>query len=608
MNTLKHSVTHFLPVLFLLVFGFSQAIVSQEAFNSKNIDISDSLRFQRIREWDDVFNDKYDLFLVISKVVKDKELKEKQRVLLNIHADIINDSSKTDREKIKVLKEKVLMTSWEIFFELLGLNENEYNQARIESYLSLIRQHSTMQYLSTVYVTTMDRFPVVTDYIKERNFQLIQKRLSKIEDKEFVNYKSHNSGRKAIKDFDFFVDNDFLLIGRKGMNQDREYTGGGGLTISTDYFEARWFNFGIIRDIFKKMKEKPHRMMLSYQSVSLKMNFYTPFVRYRDNYSLADTMFQYDRPFGSYVHFDRDKYRLWAKGLVRHHGSFQIGLIGSDYGKDIQALLHRDAVVSSQKVYGWDKQIAQGGRWLLQYNNDIDFLLFSTTNKYRSIFFPNRSPKKKRYFGLNLIGSGELLLGGYLTSYGGGLGFSTNDFTVHSGQKTVRAYKPGSFYDFGFSFETGLKYRHIIHNSLLEGFGYHRTFIDDAYDDESLSVYTLNKEWYEMRNNVNNVLSRNEDKWVYDKTPGFYDQLNRDLFYWDIKVNLRFRKMTLYYQLSFYQKEYSINAIDYRGLDALVKQEDKNFFYDTVVKELDDYNSAKFYGYGRVGLTWILDY
>lgn len=360
---------------------------------------------------------------------------------------------------------------------------------------------------------------------------------------------------------------------------------------------------------------------MSYQSLTLGMNFYTPYIRYRNNFEMADSLFQYDRPFSSYVFVERSKYRIWPKGLLRHQGALQVGVIGSDWGRDIQATLHRDATVESQKVYGWDKQIGQGGRFLVQLNHRVDVLLFSTTNKYKSFLLQNWKTEHKNalwdFFGVNVIGTGAAYVGGYLTALEGGLKIATTDFTNQSGQNTIKAFRDpdlrtrNRIFEFGINLEAGIRFRRVIHNSMLEGFGYFTTYKDDKYDDESESVYTLNEAFYSQQNRDSTA-----NPGRYDRTPASQDQLNRTLWLFDLKLNLRWRKMTFYVQSTLHKKEYQIKSDNFNYdifYDEFADPNDREFFYgkdndpndDGAFGELKEYDKRSYYGYGKIGVVWL---
>ncbi|MFL5754553.1 MAG: hypothetical protein ACJ76F_14160 [Bacteroidia bacterium] len=475
-----------------------------------------------------------------------------------------------------------IMNFYQPLVSFLRLDRYELDDREIEMDLSLVRFHQTLQHLYNNYEYAINNEELeIPEAMQTRNKQLIAQRFEVVEKKNFVLYQSYSAKNSAVKLVDFFMDNDFFLL--NGHNQDREYTGGGALTVSTDYFKWRWFNLGWLwgQDVFKNKSDSviiSKDQVLSYQSLKLGMHFFTPYIRYRNNFALADTLFQQDRPFGSYVYVERAKYRLWPKGLFRHQGNFQVGRIGTNAGRDIQALLHKDAITTSQKVYGWQNQVANGGRWLVQLNHKLDVLLFSTTNKHYSVFLPKRMHHDKRkYMGLTMYSSSELFLGGYYTALGTGLYFSLLDFTKQSGQNQIAARKR-NVYEFGMNIETGFRYRYVLHNSMLEGVGYTGTFTKDPYDDEAGSSYTIPE-----------------------------NRINRNIFIWETKLNFRLRKMLVYYGFTVQSKEYYTDPIDYAGVSSLVIPADQDYYSATVIKELRDFNKLSTYGYGRLGIVWVVE-
>jgi len=547
---------------------------------------------------------------------KDKmeAINDRNLAKLEIINDSIPDSLRIkESDDLKFLawwhyREKLAWDRWELLFEYLQLDQEVYDPDIMKANISALYQHSTLQYLAFVYKDQMASCPWVSKHIRDRNYTLITERLAEMEEQEFVHYKSNDASRNLIKEVDFCMDNDVQMF-VNSWNQDRDLTGGGALTVSTDYLKSRWVNPGWSLYLFRHLSGRPtapKQMMMSYQSLSMGAQFHSPYIRYRDNVPLANALFQYDRPFASYVYASRDKYKLWSRGLIRYHSSLQVGNIGNNWGRDIQAMLHRDAIVSSQKVYGWDKQIAHGGRWLLQNNQALDFLLFSTSNSNKTIFIPSLENWHRAYpfrsFGLNVIGTSEAMIGGYLTAAGIGIKVSTCDFRANPGQKTLRA--AFQRYPWNLMLEGGFRYRYVYHSSALEGFGYGATFKDDQYDDDAESVYTLNQAFYDEQNQ-----DESHDKWTYDRVPADRDQVVRQLMFWDFRVNLQVRRMTLYWHMTVHTKEWreadKDNLVDFNSFEHLVKDEDKGFYRNTVVPELEEYRNRNWYGFGKVGATWL---
>ncbi|MCB9251152.1 MAG: DUF2219 family protein [Flavobacteriales bacterium] len=464
---------------------------------------------------------------------------------------------------------------------LLNLEDYTYDSKKTEVFLSLVRSHHTLQILYNDYENLYIKEALdLPGAVVRSNLKLISSRLDEVESNDFVLYQSNSSEISSIKGVELFMDNDVFLF--NGRNQDREYTGGGVLSFSTDYLKWQWINLGWLKGLVNKKDaeklELKKRRMLSYQSVALGMHFFTPYIRYRNNYELADSLYLHDRPFGSFIYLERSKYRLWPKGLVRMHIAYQLGQVGSQAGKNVQGTLHKDAATSSQKVYGWHKQIANGGRWAAQINTKLDLMLYSTNNEFQSVFTPNRNRlARKKYSGINLYNSTEFMAGGFLSAIGSGIYISTLNFTQRSGQNQIAARKKG-LYEFGIFGETGLKYRYILHNSMLEGFRYLNTIDDDPYDDEAETSYSL-----------------------------VTDKIHRNLLIWESRINLRWRKMVIFYSMVFQTKEYELSPVNYDQYDSYVKMDDKDYYKQTVIKELTEFNNWKWYGYGTFGLVWIMD-
>jgi hypothetical protein len=443
-----------------------------------------------------------------------------------------------------------------------------------------------------------------------RNLKIISTRLSTVQAKNYILYQSPYAQNKKIKTIEFSIDNDVFMFDRyvwdKGLNQDREYTGGGTIGFTTDYIKWRWLNLRwlncqLLCELIcgrKKNSEneiiQSNRQMLSYQSIKLGMQFYTPYIKYRNNYDLADSIHLRDRPFGSYVYLERSKFRIWAKGLARLQGDFQIGKIGTELGRNVQATLHKDVSVSSQKVYGWTRQVHHGGRWAFQINKKLDLLLFSNTNSYISFLhspFPKNNTTNTKtplpWKRLNIYSSSEVFCGTYYTAFGTGVFFSASDFKKQSGQNMLLPAKRNDKL-YAFNWDVGIRYRRVVHNTMLEGFGILKTDDDDVFDDENKALYVLKS-----------------------------DQINRNLFIVDAKLAMRFRKMSVFYTRTFNTKEHKVGSenIDYKKYIEIsttmnrpnTSQEDKAYFNGDMINELQKFDKRKWYGFGRIGLIWLVE-
>lgn len=491
-----------------------------------------------------------------------------------------------------------------------AVNQREY-LSYLTNYANLQRMYITYErFVNDLSIAQQQSMHISPADAKEY-LQLIGNRMHEVEQKQFALYQTYNAPKSGVKAFNFNHGNDVLGIGIH--NQDQDMTGNFRFEFSTDHFKARWLNVswlgsGIL-GCKKYAANRAHKLknpkysMLSYQNISFGGDGFTPYIRYKNNFELADTLHQHDRPFGSYVYIERRKFRLWPNGLIRHNGTFQIGMLGLMTGQYLQAELHKDAIYDSQKVYGWEKQVGYGGRWLMQLNHEADFLLYSCTNKFKSIFAPKRPQNfedkpsgndavqrafgnpKRPYAGLNIILNTKAQYGGYLTAFTTGITISTLDFLHQSGHNVVTSRRDNLF-DFGWHIEAGFKYRYVVHNSMLEGLGYIKTFPDDAYDDESESVHVLQK-----------------------------GEVNRNLWLADFKLVFQWRKMTFYYQLHLSRIEYQLPKVDLTSPEimAMVNTyavEDPDFieeFNSKIAPEFTRAQNRTFYGYGVLGMTWHIN-
>lgn len=458
-----------------------------------------------------------------------------------------------------------------ILLDLTGLNKR--SNTEVERTIAEFDQSFTLQYL---YSRIKDMEDTLPKLVTEQNKKFLIDRIDIQGQKIYTHYENYSSKPNVLKGYEMYHENDVLLAAY-WMNQDREMTGAFKFSFFTDYFKCRWLPLGT--------RKQTQQNILTYQTISIGGSGYTPYIRYYNNIELADSIHKYDRPFCSYAYLERAKNRVWLKGLVRQKGEIQGGMIGTN-GYLIQAKIHEDVNVSAQHVYGWDKQIAKGGRLFLQMNQKWDFLLYSNSNKYSSIVLPRtinvaNPGAKKRYRGVNFSSEFDLRYGTLMTSLGGGIRFSTLNFLQQSGNHMI-SNNP-RFYNvhYGWKFDVGISYRHVIHNSTLEGLGLLNKFPEDKHDIVKSDTYVLN------------------DKLI-----------NRDLFIIDFGFSFKFRKTTVFYRCLFHTREYNsqLSRVDYSKLEHLVATEDKEYYHNTIQKEQNQFlNDFKWYGYGTIGISWLID-
>lgn len=455
---------------------------------------------------------------------------------------------------------------------------NKENE-NVASYLSEFKHTYPLQYIFKVYSQEKREILECHKSAKrlspltyEQNLKAIKKRISIIDGNNYCLYDSYYAEPKAFKSIEMYHDNDVFLQSIPGVNQDREYTGGFEFIVATDYLKWR----------FIRLRNKWIDNTLTYQTVSLGGQGYTPYIRYKNNFQMADSLFIYDRPFGSSVYIERSKNRLFRNGLVRQKGEFQVGMIGLSSGKRIQAKIHEDLTHESQFVHGWEQQIGQGGRLFFQLQQNWQFLLFSSHNRYKTIFMPRTIQKKenKKKIGANIIAEADAKFGTYYTSVGGGLRFSTMHFLSQSRNELISTSQ--RYRNMGFKFETGINYRYVVHNTMLEGLGLFNPFPFDENDKVNPDYYVLNEE-----------------------------EVNRHILTLDIGVNFRFRKTTIFIKQTIQSLEYEsrLKNIDFSNpkftsnLDPL----DAHYYNEDVIREQENFLSRNFYGFGTLGINWIIE-
>lgn len=422
-----------------------------------------------------------------------------------------------------------------------------------------------------------DRTHNMSQQVMEENLKILSDRLNTLDERSYVYYKNNNSKSVPVKGFELYHENDFLLLIPK-INQDREYTGGFRFNMITDFLKWRFF-------------KHPLTNILTYQSVSILGGGYTPYIRYRNNFELADSLHMYDRPFSSYFCVERAKNIIGRDGLWRSHSEFQMGFMGISGGRKIQAKIHEDVVHKSQFVYGWDKQIANGGRFITQINQKFEFLLYSNTNNKMTILRPktinvNLDKLINKYHGRNVICDLDLSAGTLSTSAGMGIRFSTLDLLKQSNNNMISCKKNYHGEEKGWKLEAGIKYRYVFHNSLLEGLGFFKTFDEDPYDKVSTDPLVI-----------------------------YPDKIERHQFILDVGFNIRLRKTTVFYKQTLQTLEYksSLSTINFRNETLLSKVNPVDSdFYEEMITEQNKFLNMKFlgrqfYGFGAVGFSWIID-
>jgi hypothetical protein len=145
---------------------------------------------------------------------------------------------------------KNLYQNYDLLFKSLRIGQDHIDgdsKDNVRKNLEKITTHSTFQQILELSIRTKDttNYYALEHPVRNRDIKLIRERLLEYEQGRFVHYTSADINPKKVKEIDFNTDND-VLTPAPNVNQDREYTGGGRLTLSTGYFKARWLNLGLV--------------------------------------------------------------------------------------------------------------------------------------------------------------------------------------------------------------------------------------------------------------------------------------------------------------------------------------------------------------------------
>lgn len=180
----------------------------------------------------------------------------------------------------------------------LQLDQNGIPEDVIAANISAITHQSTIQFVYKKFNRLIELGSInIVAYYQKRNKTLLEARLADIESNQYSHYTSGITEDQKLKSMDFFMDNDmFTDFNVVDFNQDRELTGAGALTFSTDRLKWRFLNSGWF---FGNFRNRSTNEVMTYQTFRIGMMFHTPYIRYRAETALADTLYSLDRPFAS---------------------------------------------------------------------------------------------------------------------------------------------------------------------------------------------------------------------------------------------------------------------------------------------------------------------
>ena len=313
-----------------------------------------------------------------------------------------------------------------------------------------------------------------------RNSLILQKHLNYLISNNYVQYNYPTAEHKLVKGLFISSPNDVFFPFK---NQDRNFTGGLRVELSTDFLRLR---FKPVLELHEYFKERDKKFMagltnlfstdnrfFDYQSLLWGFEIYTPDLR---NGGIFTDPFSYDtldRPYASFQWFGLGKNKVDSKGAWRTKSELKIGLIGGNTGKAFQTMIHQDLTIASRRPFGWEAQVANGGRVGIQWDYEWDPMIIS---KGSTIFRQQKnSAKTNEYF--NVFVPIQLHVGAQLTGADIGLGYTATNFKELSAHNDVLDRRGKIAWNFMMSFN----YRYQHHNTMLEGFGYFKTSPDEEF-------------------------------------------------------------------------------------------------------------------------------
>lgn len=470
---------------------------------------------------------------------------------------------------------------------IIAISESTFNGLldRLSNYIPILCLRQVVE----EEVSGLRGFRDDVDYISkivmlEKRMDQIDQRMSIYVDVKYLEYKNPEVSNSWIKGVNIYHDNDFFLMSK--INTDRDYTGGVRIEFTTDKLKLK---------LFRALKPFDKRdRYLSYQSFLIGGEGYTPYIRFteeelgtRNVIFVIDDETQFltpeseasiqeymrsnqqltDRPFASFQYFGRGVYRLHHTGKFRISSYFKVGKIGGLIGKNVQAVLHQDFTTGSQRVLNWEDQIANGGRWAFNIEHKFDLSIFSL----HSLTVGPRNIRKflESRFLNNLLDNTniyipfEVAIGTANTHAGLGIGYSNRSFPNTNGINSPKLFdyelaNLGALIWRNTFIGLEYNYRHVFHNSMLEGIGLFNRFKDDPLDDEAVTVYSLDSE-----------------------------SVERNLHTINAQVGIRLNNVVLYYKhVRFANEEFKVKI-------------------DDNTQSFNEFRTRKWYGYGRLGFNLI---
>lgn len=303
-------------------------------------------------------------------------------------------------------------------------------------------------------------------FFKEKILVEVSNYLNLLMSKKYPYYNYETKNKKAVKFIGIRTGNDLFtsLKGFPQKNLDRDYTGSLLLEIGTDYLNS--------------LRKRP---LKTYQTFFYGFDVFTP--SFYDtfkfkNFNDFDTL---DRPHASFQYFGWSKKGLSKHDRIRWSTTIKLGKIGGKIGNQFQTVLHQD-VSYSLRPKGWDAQISNKGR-----------LGFSLETKHEWQFRESKG-RANRFTNINLSFFNESKVGTYMTNTTFGFQISNKSYSQTNHNFINQRTKQGVINRMDhIMYNISLNYTHVVHNTMLEGYGWFRTNENKNDKFTPTSIYTLDK-------------------------------------------------------------------------------------------------------------------
>ena len=285
--------------------------------------------------------------------------------------------------------------------------------------------------------------------------------------------------RRLIRGYNLQTENDVFtgLLGFK--NEDKDYSGGFKFEFYTDRMKGGIFPF--FRNRNEKRNEDDY---FNFNSVYVQGMGFTP---NREAFA-ATTPVRDQRPFASLIGIGRRRVAIFETQDISIESDLFAGKVGTKAPGQFQNFLH-EYVTNSSKAEGWNNQIANGGKWVLNYR------VRANINLQRLV---HRGDSSK----ITFFAEPHISVGNLFVNYGLGLSLSdrraasqgllspmgSNNLSILDNNGEL--YKNGFWSHF--DWQVYVKYQRVLHNTLLMGMPF-----------QDKSVYTIRPE--DLNRNVFDV-------------------------------------------------------------------------------------------------------